>query len=66
MIAGVLLGLGASACWALANVAIARAARTIGWVRALLWSQLAGAVMAAFASLAFDPHHWQLTPALLG
>lgn len=66
MIAGVVLGLGASACWALANVAIARAGRTIGWVRALLWSQLAGAVMAALASLAFDPHHWQLSPALLG
>ena len=66
MIAGVLLGLGASACWALANVAIARASRTIGWVRALLWSQLAGAVMAALASLAFDPHHWALSPALAG
>ena len=66
MIAGVLLGLGASACWALANVAIARAGRTIGWVRALLWSQLAGAVMAALASLAFDQHHWELSPALAG
>jgi drug/metabolite transporter (DMT)-like permease len=54
MLAGVLLGLGASACWAVANVAIARAGRAVGSLRALLWSQLAGAVMAAIASAAID------------
>jgi len=38
----VLLGLGASVCWALANVAVARSARAVGTVRALLWAQIVG------------------------
>jgi drug/metabolite transporter (DMT)-like permease len=54
MLAGVLMGLGASACWALANVAIARAGRSLGSFRALLWAQLAGAVLAALASLVIE------------
>ncbi|HMF44427.1 MAG TPA: DMT family transporter [Polyangia bacterium] len=54
MLAGVLLGLGASACWALANVAIARAGRSLGSLRALLWSQLVGAGLAALASAAVE------------
>src|SRR5262245_44383392 len=66
MIAGVLLGLGASACWALANVAIARAARSIGSFRALLWAQVAGAVMAAIASAAVDRPQWAAVPAMAG
>jgi drug/metabolite transporter (DMT)-like permease len=66
LIAGVLLGLGASACWALANVAVARAARAIGSIRALLWSQVAGAIMAAPATLALDAHQWALAPSVAG
>jgi drug/metabolite transporter (DMT)-like permease len=54
MLAGVLLGLGASACWAVANVAVARAGRTLGSFRALLWAQLLGAGMAALASAAIE------------
>jgi len=64
MLAGVLLGLGASACWALANVAIARAGQALGSLRALLWSQLAGVVMAALASAAIDQRNLALWPSL--
>jgi drug/metabolite transporter (DMT)-like permease len=66
MLAGVLLGLGASAAWALANVAIARAARAIGSFRALAWAQLAGTAMAALASLAIDTRDLTLAPSLIG
>lgn len=66
MFAGILLGLGASACWALANVAVARSGRELGSVRALLWALLTGAVMAALASLAIDQHDLGLTPSLVG
>lgn len=52
MLAGVLLGLGASVSWALANVAVARSAQRAGVFRALLWSQLIGlALLAEFAFL---------------
>src|SRR5881394_2029400 len=54
MFAGVLLGLGASACWALANVAVARAGKRVGAIRALLWAQLSGAAMAAVGALLLD------------
>jgi len=54
MFAGVLMGLGASACWALANVAIARAGRSLGSLRALLWALLVGAVLAALASAVLE------------
>lgn len=47
MLVGMLLGLGASVCWALANVAVQRASIAIGPYRALLWSQLAAVVMVA-------------------
>jgi drug/metabolite transporter (DMT)-like permease len=66
MLAGILLGLGASACWALANVASARAGRDVGSMRALLWSQLAGAGMAAVASLAIDQRDLALAPSVAG
>ncbi len=66
MFVGVLLGLGASACWALANVAVARAGRAVGSVRALLWAQLAGAVMAALASVAIDDRNLALWSSLGG
>jgi drug/metabolite transporter (DMT)-like permease len=52
MTAGMLLGLGASACWALANVVVQRAGRAVGALRALFWAQLAGIALAALGSLA--------------
>ena len=66
MLAGILMGLGASACWALANVAVARAGRDIGWFRALLWAQVAGTGMAALASAAVDQTQWALWSSLGG
>jgi drug/metabolite transporter (DMT)-like permease len=66
MLAGILLGLGASACWALANVAIARAGRSIGSLRSMLWALVSGTGMAAVASAAIDAHHWALLPSLGG
>ncbi|HVR61276.1 MAG TPA: hypothetical protein VMU50_05220, partial [Polyangia bacterium] len=54
MIAGVLFGLGASACWALANIAVARSSRAVGAARALLWAQLVGIAVLAEAAMALD------------
>ena len=42
-----LFGLGASASWALANVAIQRAGRAVGAVQGLFWAQLVGIAIAA-------------------
>jgi drug/metabolite transporter (DMT)-like permease len=46
MLAGMLLGLGASASWALANVVVQRAGRAMGALPGLFWMQVAGAVLA--------------------
>jgi len=43
----VLLALGASVSWALANVAVARGTRLVGAVRGLLWAEVAGGALAA-------------------
>ena len=66
MLAGILLGLGASGCWALANVAVARSGRDLGSFRALLWSLLCGAVMAALVSMAIDHHDFALSASQWG
>jgi drug/metabolite transporter (DMT)-like permease len=66
MLAGILLGLGASTCWALANVAVARSGRSIGSFRALLWAQLSGAAMAAVAAAAIDQRNMALWSSLGG
>ncbi len=42
MLAGMLLGLSASASWALANVVVQRAGRAVGALQALFWAQLVG------------------------
>ena len=42
MLAGMLLGLSASASWALANVVVQRAGRAVGALQALFWAQLIG------------------------
>jgi drug/metabolite transporter (DMT)-like permease len=54
MLPGILLGLGASICWGLANVAVQRASHTVGTFRGLLWSQVLGAVMAGLAAVVLD------------
>jgi drug/metabolite transporter (DMT)-like permease len=66
MFAGVLLGLGASACWALANVAVARAGKRVGSIRALLWAQLSGAAMAAVGALLLDQRSAPVSGAVAG
>jgi drug/metabolite transporter (DMT)-like permease len=54
MLAGMLLGLAASASWALANVAVQRAGRAVGALRALLWAQVIGIALSAIGAVAFD------------
>jgi drug/metabolite transporter (DMT)-like permease len=65
VLAGVLLGLGASACWALANVAVQRAGQAVGPYRALLWSQVAGLVLVAAFAIPFEHRAPTLAPATL-
>ena len=65
MLVGVLLALGASACWALANVAIQQSGRAVGAVRALLWAQIAGGAGIGLLSLVFDRRLAPITPAVL-
>jgi len=55
MVTGVLLGLGASASWAVANVVIQRSSRRLGAVRAALWAQVAGGIGAALIALLEQP-----------
>src|SRR4051812_26410179 len=54
MLAGVLLGLTASVCWAITNVAVQRGARRVGTFRALLWAQVAGLILMAVAAPLLD------------
>src|SRR5882672_2536905 len=49
MFVGVVLGLSASASWAIANVAVQRSARQVGAFRAILWAQLVGVAVVALA-----------------
>jgi DME family drug/metabolite transporter len=60
MLLGVILGLAASACWAVANVAIQRSARQVGTFRGLLWAQVIGTVV-VLAALPLDTR--TVTPA---
>ncbi len=55
------LAFGASASWALANVAVARSAQQVGAVRGLLWAQIVGGALAAAASWVFDDRSQALT-----
>jgi len=55
MLAGMLLGLCASASWALANVVVQRAGRSVGAVPALFWALLAGVALSAAGSAVLDP-----------
>ena len=49
MLLGIVLGLCASASWALANVAVQRSARHVGAFRAILWAQIIGGAVVALA-----------------
>jgi drug/metabolite transporter (DMT)-like permease len=66
MLAGMLLGLAASASWALANVVVQRAGRSVGAVPALFWALLAGVAMSATGSLALDARAMSFSPAVAG
>jgi drug/metabolite transporter (DMT)-like permease len=61
MLLGVVLGLSASASWALANVAVQRSARHVGAFRAILWAQLVGALL-VLPLLVFDARTAGPTP----
>jgi drug/metabolite transporter (DMT)-like permease len=65
VLAGALLGLGASACWALANVAVQRAGQAVGPYRALLWAQVVGVVFVAAFAIPVERPALTLTPATL-
>ncbi len=54
MAGGILLALGASVCWALANVTIKRAGQAVGAIRALLWAQLVGGLGFGLLGLGLD------------
>jgi len=66
MVAGMLLGLCASASWALANVVVQRAGRSVGALPALFWALLAGIAMSVAGSAALDTRVASLSPAAGG
>ena len=63
--APVLLAFGASASWALANVAVQNSARLVGAFRGLLWAQVAGVVASAVLALVLDHRSAALSGAAL-
>ena len=66
MLAGMLLGLAASASWALANVVVQRAGRSVGALPALFWALLAGIGISLAGSAALDTRALVLSPAVVG
>ena len=63
MLAGILLGLSASASWALANVVMQRAGRSLGALPALFWALLVGIALSAAGSAALDARDAPFTAA---
>ena len=63
MLAGILFGLSASASWALANVVMQRAGRSVGALPALFWALLVGIALSATGSAALDPRGEPFTAA---
>jgi len=61
MLAGMLLGLAASASWALANVVVQRAGRAVGALQALFWAQLVGIGLALLGATLFGERPPPLT-----
>ncbi len=66
MFSGMLLGLCASASWALANVVVQRAGRSVGAIPALFWALLAGVAISAAGSAALDAYRGVFTGADAG
>ena len=62
----VLLALGSSVSWALANVAVQRSTRLVGTFRSLLWAQVAGGTLAALLALALGQRPPALATLLAG
>jgi drug/metabolite transporter (DMT)-like permease len=58
ILGGVLLGLGASAAWALANIFIQRAGREAGVLPAMLWGQLLGGALLAIGLVGWPMGTW--------
>lgn len=61
MLAGMLLGLAASASWALANVVVQRAGRAVGALQGLFWAQLVGIGLAGCGAALFGQRPPPLT-----
>ena len=61
MLAGMLLGLGASASWALANVVVQRAGRSVGALPGLFWTYVVGIVLAFVVAAALGARPPALT-----
>src|SRR6185312_5031531 len=66
MAVGMLCGLGASASWALANVAIQRAGRAVGALQGLFWAQLVGIAIAVAGAALLGERPAAPTPADAG
>src|SRR6202142_553515 len=66
MLVGMLLGLGASASWALANVVVQRAGKAVGALRGLVWAQVVGIAPSALGAAACGDRTASLTPAVGG
>ncbi|HVV16093.1 MAG TPA: DMT family transporter [Polyangia bacterium] len=64
MLAGILLGLSASASWALANVVVQRAGRAVGALPALFWALLVGIGLSAAGSAGLDAHTLPFTASI--
>jgi drug/metabolite transporter (DMT)-like permease len=62
----VLLALGSSVSWALANVVVQRSTRLVGTFRSLLWAQVAGGTLAALLALALGQRPPALATLLAG
>jgi drug/metabolite transporter (DMT)-like permease len=66
MLLGILLGLAASASWAVANVFVQRSGRAVGPLRALVWAQLLGGVAMLPVVWLLDTPHAPIERATIG
>ncbi len=66
MLGGILFGLGASASWAVANVAVQRAGRAVGALRALFWAQLVGILLAGVGATLVGDWSWHPSAVVAG
>jgi drug/metabolite transporter (DMT)-like permease len=66
VLAGILLALATSVCWAFANVFVQRSSREVGAVAAMVWALLLGAALSGAASPLFDRPTAGITAAHVG